>query len=134
MLLDPSVTLVGDDPTQLDVRAEVVDARGTGVGRRLSMTAAGPGSALSSSRLVVASANAACRPGSACTVPVNGIAYPLTVTLSGTRSMMFEAEPSSGMGAPPVDFHVYLAGAVPSGLSLSFSLATPPSALSVAGP
>ena len=128
MLLDPSVAVVGHDPTQLAVRASVVDARGTGAGWFLSVAAYAPGSS-TSSRLIVAGAGATCLPDSACTLPVNGIAYPVAVGLTGARSMVFEAEPSSGLGAQRVEFRVYLAGAVPRGLSLSFSLATQPSAL-----
>ena len=129
-LLDPSVAVVGHNPTQLDVKADVVDARGTGAGWFLSVAAYATGDSTSfSSRLIVAGANAACLPDSACTLPVNDTPYPATVSLGGTRSMVFEAEPSSGLGAQQVEFRVYPAGAVPPGLSLSFSLGTQPSAL-----
>jgi hypothetical protein len=129
-LLDPSVTVVSGDPTRLDVKADVVDARGTGGGWFLSVAAYAPGGPTSTTaQLIVAGADAACLPDSACTPPLNGIAYPITVGLGGARSMVFEAEPSSGLGAQQVEFHVYLAGPEPRGLSLSFSLGTQPSSL-----
>ncbi len=121
------LTFVGRSPTQLDVRSTVTDARGTGTGWFLSVAAYDPRSSPKSAGLILAGATASCVGGSACTLPVNGIRYPATVTLTGTRAMVFEAEPSTGLGAKAVDFRVFVPSPVPSGLSLSFSISTQPS-------
>jgi hypothetical protein len=122
---NPSVTVVSRDPTELDLRTSVTDARGTGSGWFLSLAVASP-SAPGSGSLIVTGADAACRPDSACTVPVDAIAYPLTASLKGTRTLVYEAAPSSGLGAQSIDLHFVVPDTVASTLSFDLSLSTPP--------
>jgi len=123
---DPSVTVVGRDPTELDLKTIVTDARGTGSGWFLSLAATSPG-APASSNLVVTGADAACASGSDCSPPVNSIAYPLTASLTGARTLVFEATHSSGMGAQAIDLHFAVPSATPANLNFALSISTPPS-------
>jgi len=122
---NPSVTVVSRNPTQLEVRTAVTDARGTGEGWFLSLAAASGGAPASGS-LIVTDADAACRDGSTCTLPVNAMTYPLTASLTGTRTLVYEAAPSSGLGEESIDLHVVAPDNVASTLSLALSLSTPP--------
>src|ERR1700744_1610265 len=79
---NPSVTVVSRNPTELDLRTTVTDARGTGSGWFLSLAAASP-RAPADATPIVTGADAACGSGSACTSPVNSVAYPLSVSLTG---------------------------------------------------
>jgi hypothetical protein len=114
-LANPSVMVVGHNPVQLDVRSTVTDPRGTGGGWLLSVAAYARGSGPSSPVLVVAGATAACVSGSVCTLPVNAVRYPVPVSLTGSRAIVFEARPSTGLGAQVVDFRVIVSSAAPSG-------------------
>jgi hypothetical protein len=124
---NPSATVVSRNPTELDLRTAVTDARGAGSGWFLSLAAASP-SVPGSASLVVTSADAACSPDSACTLPVNAIAYPLTASLTGTRTRVFEAAPSSGLGAQSIDLRVMVPATVASTLNFDLSISTPPTA------
>lgn len=116
------MTVVGGNPTELDLRTAVTDARGTGGGWVLTLAAA------PSASLIVTGADAACGPGSACTLPVNTVAYPLTTSLTGTRTLVFEAAPSSGLGSASIDVHVVAPSTVRSQLRFDLSISTPPTA------
>jgi hypothetical protein len=77
----------------------VVDARGTGAGWNLSISATtfsdGSGHTLAPGQ--VSSVSSACKAGNSCTAASSsGITYPLTV--SGTASKFFNAAVSSGLG------------------------------------
>jgi hypothetical protein len=124
---NPSVTVVGRNPTELDLRTVVTDARGTGGGWFLALAAA------PSASLIVTGADAACGPGSACSLPVNTVAYPLTTSRTGTRTVVFEATPSSGLGSASIDVRVLVPSTVRSQLRFDLSLSTPPSADAAAG-
>lgn len=119
---NPSVTVVSRDPTELDLRTTVTDARGTGSGWALSL-AVTPDIPANGS-LIVTGADAACEPGSSCTLSVNTVAYPLAASLTGTRARVFKASPSSGLGVQSIDLHVLVPAAVQSKLSLALSLST----------
>src|ERR1700744_1903556 len=69
---NPSVTVLSRNPTELDLRTTVTDARGTGSGWFLSLAAEAPG-APDSGSMIVTGADAACGAESACTLPVNAI-------------------------------------------------------------
>jgi hypothetical protein len=118
---NPSVTVVSRNPTELDLRTTVTDARGTGGGWFLSLAVA------PSASLIVTGAAAACGSGSACTLPVNTVAYPLTTSLAGTRTQVFEAAPSSGLGSESIDVHVVVPSTVRSQLRFDLSISTQPS-------
>jgi hypothetical protein len=66
--------IVREDPLELDLRVGVVDARGTGGGWSVSLTAYSAGGS-SSSDLVITGASAACGPVSSCTLAVDDVAY-----------------------------------------------------------
>lgn len=97
-LASPSVRVVGENPRQLEVITSVTDARGTGAGWFLSLAATAPIGSTDQS-LTVTGARSACEAGSACTAPDSDIPYPVPVSVNGARSWVFEAEPSSGLGA-----------------------------------
>ena len=120
-----SVTVAGENPTTLDVRLPVADARGTGAGWFLSLAADSPGGSGTRS-LLITGADAACAPGTVCTVADNDIAYPIPVSLTGERTWVYEAEASSGLGAQTVEFQIVVPPSVPNALSLSFSVSTQP--------
>jgi hypothetical protein len=122
----PSVRMVGQNPTELELTTTVTDARGTGSGWFLSLGANSAG-ATSDSSLVVTGADAACVTGSACTLPVNPVSYPLTASLAGGRTLLFEADPSSGLGAQSIAAWMIVPASFRSGLNLNLSLSTPPS-------
>ena len=112
--------------TQLELTTTVTDARGTGSGWFLSLDANSAGAA-SDGGLVVTGAEAACVSGSACTPPVNPVSYPLTASLTGSRTLLFEADPSSGLGAQSIAARIKVPASFRSGLNLNLSLSTPPS-------
>lgn len=98
---NPSISSTLDGSDQLvswSALLGIVDARGTGPGWNLTVSATtfsdggghtfAPGS--------VASVSASCLGGSACTGATNSITYPLT--LSGTAAKFFNAGANSGMG------------------------------------
>ena len=118
---NPSVTVVSRNPTELDLRTTVTDARGTGGGWFLSLAVT------PSASLIVTGADAACGSGSACTLPVNTVAYPLTTSLAGTRTLVFEAAPSSGLGSESIDVHVAVPSTFRSQLRFDLSISTQPS-------
>ncbi|MGO9498746.1 MAG: hypothetical protein ACLQA5_18845 [Solirubrobacteraceae bacterium] len=122
----PSVRVVSQNPTQLELTTTVTDARGTGSGWFLSLDANSAGAA-SDGGLVVTGADAACVSGSACTPPVNPVSYPLTASLTGSRTLLFEADPSSGLGAQSIAARIKVPASFRSGLNLNLSLSTPPS-------
>jgi hypothetical protein len=98
---DPSIsgTLDGTDQTvSWSALLGVVDARGTGAGWNLTMSATSfddtHGHTLSPG--TITGITAACQGGNACTAATNAIGYPLT--LSGTAQKFFNAAANSGMG------------------------------------
>lgn len=124
-LANPSVRVVGENPRRLEVSTSVTDARGTGAGWFLSLGATAPyGSSAQS--LIVTGARSACEAGSACTLPDNHIPYSLPVSVNGTRSWLFEADPSSGLGAQTVEVFITVPPGVGDALSLGFSISTQP--------
>jgi hypothetical protein len=120
----PSVRVISQNPTELEVTTTVTDARGTGSGWFLSLGAGSAGT--TSGGLVITGADAACVTGSACTVPVNPVSYPLTASLTATRTMLFEADRLSGMGAQTIRARMLVPAGFRAGLNLSLSLSTPP--------
>jgi WxL domain surface cell wall-binding len=103
-----SSTLDGTDQTvSWSALLGVVDARGTGAGWNLTMSATsfsdGSGHTLAPGSL--SGVTAACHAGNSCTAATNAISYPLT--LSGTAAKFFNAAAASGMGkvdvTPSVD-------------------------------
>jgi hypothetical protein len=118
---NPSVTVVSRNPTELDLRTVVTDARGTGGGWFLTLAVT------PSASLIVTGADGACGPGSACTLPVNTVAYPVTTSLTGARTLVFEAAPSSGLGLESIDVHVTVPSTVRSQLRFDLSISTQPS-------
>jgi hypothetical protein len=122
----PSVRVVSQNPTELELTTTVTDARGTGSGWFLSLDADSAG-ATSDGSLVVTGADSACVTGSACTPPVNPVSYPLTAGLTGSRTLLFEADPSSGLGAQSIAARMIVPANFRSGLNLDLSLSTPPS-------
>lgn len=126
-LSDPSISIVGQHPAQLNVKTSVIDARGTGSGWFMSMSAYSPsGSSSTASNLLVTSGAAACLSNSTCTLPVNDVPYPVTVGSTGLRSRVFAAETGSGLGAQAIDVRVMVPGGAPTDLRLSFSISTQP--------
>ncbi|HUA05884.1 MAG TPA: hypothetical protein VMB27_18390 [Solirubrobacteraceae bacterium] len=123
----PSVRLISRNPAVLEATTTVTDARGTGSGWVISLGANSP-SAASDGSLLITRADATCVTGSACTLPINPVSYPLTASLSGTRTVLFEANPSSGMGAQLITARVVVPTNFRSGLNLNVSISTPPSA------
>ena len=98
---DPSIssTLDGTDLTaSYSAVLGVVDARGTGSGWNLqiSATAFSDGQGHSLAAGVLSAASAACHAGSSCTAPSNGLAPP--ITLSTTAAKFFQAAVNSGLG------------------------------------
>jgi hypothetical protein len=124
-LANPSVRVIGENPTRLEVNTSVTDARGTGAGWFLSLAAATPYDSRAQS-LIVTGARMACEPGSACTLPDSDIPYPLPVSVNGTRSWVFEANPSSGLGTQTVDMFITVPPGVGDPLNLGFSISTQP--------
>ena len=120
---NPSVRVVGRNPTELAVTAVVTDARGTGAGWFVSVAAHASGSA-TALPLVAASATTTCAGGSECTLPVDLVAYPATISAAGTQTTVFGAAPSSGLGAQTVDLRLVVPPADLGRLSLSFSVST----------
>lgn len=106
----PSVsdTLDGTDQTvSWSAVLGVVDARGTGAGWNLTMSATSfsDGSGHTLAPGTVSGVTASCHGGSSCTAASNSVTYPLT--LSGTAAKFFNAAAASGMGkvdvTPSVD-------------------------------
>jgi hypothetical protein len=98
---DPSIsdTLDGTDQTvSWTALLGVVDARGTGAGWNLTVSATSfsDGSGHSLSPGTITGITTACQGGNACTAATNGISYPLT--LSGTAQKFFNAAANTGMG------------------------------------
>ncbi|HEY1515369.1 MAG TPA: hypothetical protein VGF91_03045 [Solirubrobacteraceae bacterium] len=122
---NPSVTVIGRNPVELDVRASVTDARGTGAGWFLSVGAGSLGDS-GSQRLVVTGGRAECESGSGCTPARSDVQYPLPVSVTGARKWAFEAEPSSGLGAQTVDLFITTSPGVSNPLNLSLSISTQP--------
>ena len=94
-----SDTLDGTDQTvSWSALLGVVDARGTGAGWNLTMSATtfddGSGHTLAPG--TVSGVSASCHGGNSCTAASNSITYPLT--LSGTAAKFFNAATASGMG------------------------------------
>jgi len=85
----------------------LVDARGTGAGWNLTMSATSfsDGSGHTLAPGTVSGVSAACHAGNACTAATNSITYP--ITLSGTAAKFFNAATGTGMGkvdvTPSVD-------------------------------
>ncbi|HEX4680570.1 MAG TPA: WxL domain-containing protein [Gaiellaceae bacterium] len=85
----------------------IVDARGTGAGWNLTVSATtfSDGASHTLPPGAVAIVNSTCAGGSACTGATNSITYP--ITLSGTPAKFFNASGDSGMGevnvTPSVD-------------------------------
>jgi hypothetical protein len=107
---NPSVsdTLDGTDQTvSWSALLGVVDARGTGAGWNLTMSATSfsDGSGHTLAPGTVSGVTTACQGGNSCTAASNAITYPLT--LSGTAAKFFNAAANSGMGkvnvTPSVD-------------------------------
>jgi hypothetical protein len=121
----PSVRVVGQDPTRLEVSTSVIDARGTGAGWFLSLGAVAS-SGTTAKTLIVTGARSGCEPGSACTLPDNDVPYPLALSVNGARAWVFEAAPSSGLGAQTVDVFVTLPPGAIEPLDLTFSVSTQP--------
>jgi hypothetical protein len=124
-LANPSVRVIGQDPTRLEVSTSVIDARGTGAGWFLSLGAVAP-SDTTANTMVVTGARSGCEPDSACTLPDSDIAYPLSLRVNGGRGWVFEAEPSSGLGTQNVEVFVTVPPGVAEPLDLSFSVSTQP--------
>lgn len=88
----------------------VVDARGTGAGWNLTISATtfsdGAGHTLAPG--TVASVSAACHAGSTCTAATNSVTYPITI--GGTASKFFNAAANTGLGqvdvTPTIDVAV----------------------------
>jgi hypothetical protein len=98
---DPSIsdTLDGTDQTvSWSALLGVVDARGTGAGWNLTMSATNfsDGSGHTLNPGTITGITAACQGGNACTAATNAITYPLT--LSGTAAKFFNAAANTGMG------------------------------------
>ena len=55
------------------------------------------------------------------------VSYPLTASLTGSRTLLFEADPSSGLGAQSIAARMIVPAGFRSGLNLNLSLSTPPS-------
>lgn len=94
-----STTLDGTDQTvPYTATLTVVDARGTGAGWNLtvSATAFADGSGHSFAAGSVSGVVSACATGSTCTLPTNTVAYPLTV--SGSSVKFFNAASGTGLG------------------------------------
>ena len=103
-----SDTLDGTDQTvSWSAILGVVDARGSGAGWNLTMSATSfsDGSGHTLAPGTVTGVTAACQGGNSCTAAGNAISYPLT--LSGTAAKFFNAAANSGMGkvnvTPSVD-------------------------------
>ena len=124
-LANPTVLVIGENPTRLEVSTSVTDARGTGAGWFLSLAASAP-NASGSQSLIVTGGRSACEPGSACTVPDSDTPYPLPVSVNGERSWVYEAEPSTGLGAQTVDVFITVPPGVRDPLNLGFSVSTQP--------
>lgn len=98
---NPSLTdtLNGTDQTvSWSALLGVVDARGSGAGWNLTMSATafsdGAGHTLAPG--TVASVSSACVGGSTCTAATNSVTYPITI--SGTAAKFFNASAATGMG------------------------------------
>ena len=124
-LASPSVRVVGENPTQLEVSTSVTDARGTGAGSFLSLAASAPDDSGSQS-LIVTGGRSACEPGSACTLADSDVPYPLPVSVNSARAWVFEAEPASGLGAQTVEVFITVPPGVRDPLNLGFSVSTQP--------
>jgi hypothetical protein len=103
-----SDTLDGTDQTvSWSAILGVVDARGSGAGWNLTMSATNfsDGSGHTLAPGTVTGVTAACQGGNTCTAATNAISYPLT--LSGTAAKFFNSAANSGMGkvnvTPSVD-------------------------------
>jgi hypothetical protein len=130
---NPSVRVLSENPTQLEVSTSVTDARGTGAGWFLSLAAAAPSDSGPQS-LIITGARSACESTSACTLPDSNIAYPLPVSVNGARAWVFEAEPASGLGAQTVDILITVPPGVREPLNLGFSVSTQPPGASESTP
>jgi WxL domain surface cell wall-binding len=106
-----SSTLDGTDQTvSWSALLGVVDARGSGAGWNLTMSATSfsDGSGHTLAPGTVSGVTTACQGGNSCTAASNAITYPLT--LSGTAAKFFNAAANSGMGkvnvTPSVDVSI----------------------------
>jgi hypothetical protein len=96
-----------DQTVQYSALLGLTDARGTGAGWNLqiSATSFGDGFGHSLAPGAVSGVSAACVGGNSCTAATNGISYPLTVT--GTAAKFYNAATTTGMGkvnvTPTVD-------------------------------
>lgn len=120
-----SVTIVREDPIELDLRVGVVDARGSGEGWSVSLGAYAPGDS-SGSGFVVTGASVACSPGSSCTLAVNDVAYPSAVKLTAATARVFGAEAGTGLGAQSIDVHLSALPRPPRSVSLSLGIVGQP--------
>ena len=94
-----SATLTGLDQTvNYSPVLGLVDARGTGAGWNLTMSATtfsdGLGHTLAAG--AITGATSACHTGSTCTAPTSSVTYP--ITLSTTASKVFNAAANTGLG------------------------------------
>lgn len=102
---NPSVsdTLDGTDQTVSYAPVlGVIDARGSGVGWNMTISATtfSDGSGHTLAPGAVSGAAQACHAGSSCTAPTNAVGYPLTVT--GSAAKFFKAAANTGLGKADV--------------------------------
>lgn len=122
---DAPVTVVRQDPLELELRVGVIDARGSGEGWSVSLGAHSSGGP-STPGFVITGASVACRPGSSCTLPVDDVAYPSAVRLTGARTKVFEAEAGTGLGAQLIDVHLSALPRPPRSISLRVGIVDKP--------
>jgi hypothetical protein len=88
----------------------VVDARGSGAGWNLTLSATDFSDGLGHSIAAgaVSSVSSACQGGNACTSPTNAVTYPITI--AGTAAKFFNASATTGLGkvnvTPTIDVTV----------------------------
>jgi len=98
---NPSLTDTLDGTDQIvswSAPLGIVDARGTGAGWNLTVSATtfGDGSGHSLAPGSVTAVGATCQGGDTCTAASNAVAYPITI--SGTAAKFFNATASTGLG------------------------------------
>jgi hypothetical protein len=98
---NPSMTSTLDGTDQVvswSALLGVVDARGTGAGWNLTVSATSfsDGSGHSIAPGTVSGVTSACQGGSSCTGATNAVTYPITI--SGTAAKFFNASADSGLG------------------------------------